>query len=178
VKSFRFSPIRSREQLLKAVEHIHFESFKLCKQKLGCILPVAGDIGVLCHYEDEFDFLTKMRGELTDFSDNWNEKYFRLHKPIVVPTANGIPKAVYTYFYIRKPDKEHDQVGDLDFYMEPKKYEGLKQLLMSGKTMKGVKIFERPELDLIQLVDPKVDVVAFVGQKTMEENIASSNRKP
>jgi len=174
MNSFRFSPIESKDELLKVIEHIHFESFKLCKQKLGYTLPVVGNIGVFCHFEDEFEFLIKIREEWTDLSDNWNKKYFRLYKPIVIPTKDGVPETIYTYFYIRKPDAEHDQVGDLDFYLEPSKYKKLKQSLMSGKIIKGVKIFERSDLDLIQVDDLNVDVVAFIGQKTMIENVASS----
>lgn len=37
--------------------------------------------------------------------------------------------------------------------------------------MEGVKIFERPDLDLIRLYDPDIDVSVFVGQKTMAENV-------
>ncbi len=171
MKKYRFSPIKNKVELIKAIEHIHFESFKLCKQKLGFILPVAGNIGVFCHFEDEFEFLTKIREEWTDLSDNWNQKYFRLHKPIVIEAKNDIPKTTYTYFYVRKPDKEHDQVGDLDFYMESDKYKKLKQSLLSGEKIEGVEILDRPDLDLITVYDPSVDVVAFVGQKTMEENV-------
>jgi len=172
MKLYRFSPIKSKAELLKALKHIHFKSFKLCKEKLGYILPVAGNIGVFCHFEDEFEFLTKIREEWTDLSDSWNKKYFRLYKPIVIGAKDGIPETTYTYFYVRKPDKEHDQVGDLDFYMEPRKYKKLKQSLTSGKIIEGVEVFERSDLDLIQVDDPNVDVVAFVGQKTMKENVS------
>jgi len=168
---FKFSPIKNKSELLKAIEYIHFESFKLCKQKLGYILPVVGNIGVFCHYKDEFEFLTKIRKKWTDLSDNWNQKYFRLHKPIVISAENSIPETIYTYLYIRKPDAEHDQVGDLDFYLEPEKYQKLKQSLLSGKVMEGVRILDRPDLDLIEVYDDRVDVVAFIGQKTMAENI-------
>lgn len=171
MKLFRFSPIKSENELLEAIEHIHFESFKLCKQKLGLVLPVTGNIGVFCRSRQEFEFLTKIRKEWTDLTDNWNEKYYRLHKPIVIAAKEAAPKTTYTYFYVRKPDKKHNQVGDLDFYMEPEKYKKLKQFLSSGKVMEGVTILDRPELDLIEISNPRVDVVAFIGQKTMEENV-------
>lgn len=171
MKPFRFSPIKDEAQLLKAIEYIHFESHKLCKQNLGYFLPVSGNVGVFCHYEEEFEQLIKMRKELTDLSNNWNEKYFRLHKPIVIPARNDIPKTTYMYLYIRKPDPSHPHVGDVDFYMEPDKYNELKRSLLSGKVIEGVKIFERPDLDLIRLYDPDIDVSAFIGQKTMAENV-------
>lgn len=79
MKPFRFSPIKDKTQLFKAIKYTHFESYKLCKKNLGHFLPVAGNIGVFCHFEDEFDRLIKIRKELTDMNDNWNQKYFRLH---------------------------------------------------------------------------------------------------
>ena len=112
-----------------------------------------------------------MRKELTDLSDNWNEKYFRLHKPIVIPARNDIPETTYTYLYIRKPDPSHPHIGDVDFYMEPDKYKELKESLLSGTVIQGVKIFERPDLDLIRFYNPGSDVSAFIGQKTMVENV-------
>lgn len=170
---FRFSPIKNKQSLLQAIGHIHFESFKLCKQKFGYILPIAGNIGVFCHYDDEFEFLTKIREEWTDFSDNWNQKYFRLYKPIIIPAKGDIPEIRYTYLYIRKPDAKHPQVGDLDFYLEPKKYRELKHSLLAGKVVDGVQTFNRPDLDLIQVSDKAIDVVAFIGKKTMVENVVS-----
>lgn len=166
---FRFSPIKDKAQLFRAIEYIHFESHRLCKQNLGYLLPVSGNIGVFCHYEEEFERLTKIRKELTDLFDHWNQKYFRLYTPIIIPARNNIPATTYTYLYIRKPDPDHPHVGDVDFYLEPDKYKELKQSLLSGKAIKGVKIFERPDLDLIRLYDPNSDVSAFVGSYRMEE---------
>lgn len=177
MKPFRFSPIKNKAQLFKAIEYIHFESYRLCKQNLGYFLPVAGNIGVFCHYEEEFERLIKIRKELTDLNDNWNQKYFRLHKPIFIPVKNSIPETTYTYLYIRKPDATHPQVGDMDFYLEPSKYKELKQSLLLGKIMKGTKIFARSDLDLIELSDPESDVCAFIGQKTMTENVREKTKE-
>jgi hypothetical protein len=169
MKPFRFSPIEDKTELLKALEYIHLESFRLCKKYLGYLLPIAGNIGIFCHYEDEFERLTEIRKELTDISINWNSKYFLLHTPIVIPAGNGIPETTYTYLYIRKPDASHPQVGDMDFYLEPNTYSELKQSVLSEKITKGVKIFDRPDLDLIELSDPETDVVAFVGSYNLPE---------
>lgn len=171
MKLFRFSQIKNKTQLFKATEYIHFECHRLCKQNLGYLLPVSGNVGVFCHYEDEYEYLTKIRKELTDLSDNWNQKYFRLYKPIVIPAKNGIPETTYTYLYIRKPDPNNLHVGDVDFYLGPNKYKELKQSLLSGKVIKGVKIFERPDLDLIRLYDEDIDVTSYIGKKTMTENV-------
>jgi hypothetical protein len=171
MKQFRFSPIKDETQLFEVIEYIHIECHKLCQNNLGYLLPVAGNIGVFCHYDDEFGRLIKIRKELTDINDNWNEKYFRLYRPIIIPAKNDIPEATYTYLYIRKPDTNHPDVGDADFYLEPNKYKEQKQALLFGKPMKGVEIFNRPDLDLIKLFDSKYDVSSFVGAKTMAENV-------
>src|SRR3989344_5411611 len=131
MNSFRFSPIKNKTGLFEAIKYIHFESYRICKQNLGYYLPVAGNIGVFCHFEDEFERLIKIRKERTDLSDNWNKKYFKLYKPIIIPAANNIPETIYTYLYIRQPDSSLSLVGDLDFYLEPNKYKDLKQLLLS-----------------------------------------------
>ncbi len=122
MKPFRFSPIRDEEQLVEAVEHIHFACHGLCKQSLGKYLPVAGNVGVFCHDEDEYEFLKKLQAELTNLSSSVYGKYFRLHEPIVIPAKGDIPKTIYSYLYIRKPDLHKPQVGDIDFYLEPGEY--------------------------------------------------------
>lgn len=119
-----------------------------------------------------------MRERLTIASDNWNKKYFRLKKSIVIPAKGNIPETTYTYLYIRKPDDDHQQVGDLDFRLDPKKYDELKKALRDGKTIPGVTIMDRPDLELLRLSDPKIDVEAFVGKKRMSENVITRERKP
>lgn len=167
---YRFSPIKTEAEMLKAIAYIHFGCHQLCKMKMGKYLKVAGNIGVFCHYKDEYEYLTKVRKKLTDESDNWNQKYFRLYSPIIIPVNGDILPATYTYLYIRKPDEEHPQVGDLDFYMAPKEYADFKQSLQKGGYIEGVSIFDRPDLDLVMVSDPKIDAVAFIGGKTMAEN--------
>lgn len=137
MKSFRFSPIQNETQMMEAIKHTHFACHTLCMKSLGRYLPVAGNIGIFCHYEDEYIFLKKIQAELTDLSKNVYGKYFRLHKPIIIPATNTIPETTYSYLYIRKPDPNKNQVGDIDFYLEPKKYNELKQLLLDGKQISG-----------------------------------------
>lgn len=166
-----FNPINDISQLLKTIEYIHVECHRLCKKNLGYLLPVAGNIGVFCHFEDEFIRLIKLREELTEVNNNWNKKYFKLHAPIIIPRKNEIPETTYTYLYIRKPDKNTPHIGDVDFYMEPNKFLTLKKSLLAGVKIAGVSIFDRPDLDLIRLSDQEIDVSSFIGQKTMIENV-------
>jgi len=173
MKLYRFSPIKNEKELLEAIKHTHFACFELCKKVFGKYLSVAGNIGIFCHDEDEYKFLTKLREKLTDTSDNWNQKYYRLHTPIEIPAQGDVLDTVYTYLYIRKPD-HHKEVGDVDFVLEDKEYNTLKNSLLGGMEIKGMKIFDRPELDLIKLFDPDIDALSFAGTKYMAENLRAT----
>lgn len=175
MNTFRFSPIKNKEELFETITYVHFAAHKLLKQTLGFLLPVSGNVGIFCHFEDEFKRLIEIRNELTDLNDNWNQKYFRLYNPIVIPAKANIPETTYTCLYIRKPEAAHTNVGDVDFYLEPKKYKELKEPLLSGKIIEGVSIFNRPDLDLIRLSNPEIDVSAFVGMYQMEKLITLSS---
>ena len=84
MKLYRFSPIKNKDKLFEAIEYIHFSCFKLCKEAFGKYLPIAGNIGVFCHYNNEYEFLTKLREELTEKSDNFNQKYYHFHNSIII----------------------------------------------------------------------------------------------
>lgn len=171
MKLYRFSPIENREQLLEAIKHIHFACFELCKEALGNFLPVAGNMGVFCHYDSEYQLLTKLREEMTEASDNLNQKYFRLQEPIVIPAKDDVPETTYTYLYIRRPDQYRAQVGDVDFVIEDNRYLELKEVLQNGSQINGAKVFDRPDLDMIELSDPDIDALAYISTKAMTEKV-------
>jgi len=175
MKSYRFSPIENKEELFEAIKYTHLKCFELCKSIFGRYLSVAGNIGIFCHSEEEYQFLTELREQLTVESDNWNQKYYRLHEPITISSQDNVPETTYTYLYIRKPD-QHTEVGDVDFVLDDKEYDELKKGLLEGKKIKGMEVFDRPELDLIRLFDSDVDVVSFIGKKDINENIRAQNR--
>ncbi len=171
MKLYRFSPIENKEQLLEAIKHIHLSCYQLCKQLFDCYLPNAGNMGVFCHYDDEYMFLTKLRETMTEPSDNPDQKYYRLREPIIIAAEEDAPEATYTYLYIRKPDPYRHHVGDVDFYLEEGEYNQLKQSLLDGKQVKGARIFPRADLDMIELFNPDVDALGYVSQKTMTEKV-------
>ncbi len=171
MKLYRFSPIKNHDKLLEAIKHTHFACFELCKKAFGKYLPVAGNVGVFCHYDDEYDFLTRLRKELTEESDNVNQKYFRLHKSVTIPVKDDVPETAYTYLYIRKPDQYRAQVGDVDFVLGDREYIELKKSLASGKKIGGAKIFDRPDLDMVELSDPDIDALAYVSNRAMAEKV-------
>lgn len=161
MKLYRFSPIESKEELLNAVEFLHVACLDLCKKSLGNYLPIAGNVGIFCHYDDEFEYLTKPQEEITDKSDAMFEKYFRLHEPVVINEKDEIPGATYTHLYIRKPDPYRHHVGDVDFLLEQKEYDELKQSARAGN-VQGARVFERTEPDMIELHDPDIDALGYI----------------
>lgn len=167
IKLYRFSPIQNKEELLEAIKFVHLACNYLCKQSFGEYLPNAGNIGIFCHYDDEYDQLIRLRKEMTEASDNVNQKYFRLNEPIVIPAQNDIPETTYTHLYIRKPDPYRHHVGDVDFYLEPDAYAALKQEMQNGKVIKGARIFPRQDLDMIELYNPDVDACGYVSTEKM-----------
>ena len=171
MKLYRFSPVKTKDKLLKAISHIHYEGYKLCKQSFGYYLPNAGNVGFFCHYNGEHEILTKVRESMTEPSNNLDQKYFKLLEPIVIPAKGDIPETTYDYLYIRKPDPYRHHVGDLDFVMSLEKYKELKKDMLHGKIIKGARVFERPDLDMIELYDPDVDVLAYISTETMAEAV-------
>ena len=172
MKLYQFSPIKNKEELFGAIKHIHFEAHKLCKQSFGYYLPNnAGNLGVFCHYDDEYETLINIKKELTEPSDNPNQKYFTLLKPIIIQAQGDVPETTYTHLYIRKPDPYRHQVGDVDFYLESEEFKKLKAELFVGKKMKGARVFDRPDLDMIELYDPDIDVLAYVSTESMSKAV-------
>lgn len=171
MKLYRFSPIKTKNELFEASKYIHFASNTLCKQSFGHFLPNAGNMGVFCHYDDEYDYVVGLRKEVTEASDNSNQKYFRLYEPLVIPAAGDVPETTYTYLYIRKPDPYRHHVGDVDFYLDQEKYNVLKQSLLHGKKIPGARLFARTDLDMIELYDPDIDVLAYVSTTKMTETV-------
>ena len=73
--------------------------------------------------------------------------------------------------YIRKPDPYRSHVGDIDFILEEPTYSELKESLIKGAKIKGARVFERPDLDMIELYDPDVDALGYVSPRDMTEKV-------
>lgn len=171
MKLYRFSPIQSQSGLLSAIEYVHFACYQLCQNTFAEYLPNAGNLGLFCHYDDEYDRLVKIRKQMCESSDDPNQKYFKLHEPITIQAKAGVPETVYTHLYIRKPDIYRAQVGDIDFYLQQADYDELKQRLLSGENVTGARVFPRQDLDMIELFNPDIDALGYVSTNTMTEKV-------
>ncbi len=138
-------------------------SNQMCYNTFGRYLSNAGNVGIFCHFLEEYENLTKLRKELTFPSNNPDQKYFTLKQPIIVNSDSEIPNTEYKYLYIRKPKIESPQVGDIDFYLEDEEFENIKLSLLNGKSITGARIYDRADLNMIELFDPNIDVVAYVS---------------
>jgi len=159
-----FPPIQNESDLRERIMHIHTSCFALCKHVLGKYLQVAGNIGIFSHDENEYTRLINIQNTLTDKTKSVYGKYFFLHSPYVIPAKDDIQKTTYTHLYIRKPDITKPYAGDIDFYMEPEKYSALKTSLLTGKTKTGMRLLDRPDLDLIELFEDNIGALAYIGK--------------
>lgn len=173
MKLYRFSPIQNERELREAIRYIHFECHKLCMQSFGEYLPNSGNVGVFCHYEDEYQFLMGLRKELTEESENYNQKYFRLHESIIVPAQDDVPETTYEFLYIRQPDPYRHHVGDIDFHVKQDEYDVLKERVAKGE-IKGARDFPSPHLEMIELSNPDSDVLAYVSTEKMTDLVRST----
>ncbi len=92
-----------------------------------------------------------------------------MREPIVVPARGDAPETTYEYLYIRRPNPNSPQAGDVDFMLEQDEFEVLKVRLLAGEVVPGARIFDRPDLDMIELYDPEVDALAYVSPRAMTE---------
>jgi hypothetical protein len=169
---YTLSPIKNQTELMGAIEYVHSEAHKLSKILLGEYLPNSGNIAIFCHYKDEFDLLTTLRRELTNKNDNFNQKYFKLHAPIVIAEKDGIPGATYEYLYVRQHDPYRHQVGDIDFYQPVDQFNATKSQLIQNP-VEGVRILDRTDVDLVELFHPDVDVLAYISSHSFKDGANS-----
>ncbi len=157
--------------LKNVIQKIHIGCSKLCHQALGVYLPVAGNIGIFCQSEAEFEAFTKIREELTYSSSNPDQKYFELKNPITVDQVDTIPPATYTHLYIRRPNLDSPEAGDVDFVLSLDDYQQLKNRILNGEIISGASIYERPGWDTIEIRNSEIDALAYVSTQEMAEKV-------
>lgn len=160
-------------EILDYIKPIHIDCHKLCILILNTYLPVAGNIGIFTHSEEEYKQLTEISKELTKPTNNPNQKYFELHKPITIGEENNTPEATYTHLYIRKPDYTDygKYKGDVDFILSTEEYEKLKLSVLKGDYANGATLYDRPGWDTVQLVSKEIASVAYISTKEFSKKV-------
>jgi hypothetical protein len=162
---------KTKKQMFELVNKIHFGCFNLCKDAIGVYLPVAGNVGIFCQSEEEFKAFTKIRKEITEPSNNPDQKYYRLVQPIIISAVNDIPQTIYTHLYIRKPSADSPEAGDIDFVLSDGEYFSLKQKITEGIKIKGASIYDRPGWDNIEIRNSNINALAYISTQKMAEKV-------
>ena len=61
-------------------------------------------------------------------------------------------------------------MGYIDLFLEPKKYQKRKVVLIK-KPRKGRRVFERADLDMVEIYDPDNDVIAYVSTRVWRKRV-------
>lgn len=161
---YEFATIDSKEKFFEAVKYLDRESTELIKKVFGKNIAVAGNIALFSHSEIEYSFLKALTKDLIIISSNPRQKYFQLIDPIILGNNK------YEWLYIRKPKVDSPQVGDIDFVLGDDEYNFLKNKVAGGG-IKFARIYDRPNWDMIELFDPKSNVLPYITTKSMAEKV-------
>jgi len=151
MKSYRFSPIRNREQLVKAVRYTALQATALCRKATGKALAIES-LTIFSHYESEYKRLCGILKTMGKKCGENNGPRVALREPIKV-SGNSIK-----YLRIRMPDPYRTQVGCNDFKVED--YDEFKRAHLL-KDRKNLRLIVRPEYEMIEFFDPDFDVLAY-----------------
>jgi hypothetical protein len=59
----------------------------------------------------------------------------------------------------------------VDFFLDEEDYKKLKDSMLAGKQIKGARVFDRPDLNMIELHNPEIDVLAYVSTSTIAQSV-------
>jgi hypothetical protein len=88
MKLYRFSPIKSEENLLETIAYVIYQSQKLVFKVIKTNLPFSGKLTVCTHYFEEYRELEPILRGLGSFDLNHNGDRIVLNNPIT--TASGV----------------------------------------------------------------------------------------
>mgnify|MGYP003344586473 CR=1 FL=1 len=159
-----FKPIDTFSKLQQAIKYIDINCVELIKKVIGRDLPVAGNIAVFTHSNDEYNNLLKIAEKIVEPSNSKKQKYYKLVRPITL----GVNK--YEWLYIRKPHAESPQLGDIDFILTEEEYNKLNSEVKNGN-IKYAKIYDRPNWDMIEIIEPETKVLPYISTIKMAEKV-------
>jgi hypothetical protein len=143
--------IGSTEQLSALVASLHNACSLICLEAYGKVFPVAGNVGIFCQNDQEYERFAGLAEQHTLPSDNPNQKYFELRFPIEVAPAAALPGAHYTHLYIRRPAPDSPERGDIDFVVGPEKFAQMLTDIAHDHGPRGARRYTQYGLDLIEL---------------------------
>lgn len=158
------------DTLLARIEYIYSKCRYLLNSTFKFDLPVAGNIGVFAQSEQEYNQLKSYVSKLIIPSDNPDQKYFQLIDPLSIKDREV--EAVFTHIYIRKHDLSDYGLnkGDVDFLMESKEYNSLKEKVLNNDYTDAT-MYDRPGWDTVQIMNEEVDAVAYIATQEMAEKV-------
>ena len=160
------------QSFTQRIEEIHNACFELCKQAVGEYLSVAGNIGIFCQSDGEYNRYLAIAKDITKSSDNPNQKYFDLIESVTIKQNGVVPEATYTHVYIRKPADDSPQVGDIDFVLERSEFDILKEKIrINTESIPGASIYERPGWDMVEVRNLEINAIAYISYQEMAEKV-------
>lgn len=152
MRLYRFSPIKTKEELLQAVTYVAQQSNKLCEKITSKSLPVTY-LTICAHYPDEYEQLVKVASTLGEVVEANNGIAIMPKEPIKT-ASQTISK-----LRIRKPDPYRTQVGCNDF--DAGDYQEFKEKYLVANP-NNLRVIQRPEYEMIEFYDPDFDVFSYV----------------
>jgi hypothetical protein len=149
---YRFSPIKNKEELLGAIDYVVVRTTELGKMVTGQLHYISS-LTIFSHFPDEFENLKKILLEMGDMEAENNGPLVKLKTPIKAGKNN------IKFLRIRKPDPYRAQVGCADFITDD--YETFKKDYLDNHPQ-NLRLFKRPEYEMIEFFDLSYDVLAYV----------------
>ncbi len=149
---YRFSPIKTQEELLESIRYIDSQATELSNKIIKKEYPLSS-LTVFSHYADEFEQLKEILFEMGEQQAENNGPYVKLTNSLAL--GSGALK----FLRIRKPDPYRMQVGCCDFDVPD--YAEFKINYLHTKTY-NLRLIERADYEMIEFFDPDFDILAYV----------------
>ena len=156
-KLYRFSPIKTEEQLIESIRYIDSQARELSNKIIKKEYPLSS-LTIFSHYTDEFEQLKEILFEMGEQQAENNGPYVKLANPLVL--RGGALKFVR----VRKPDPYRMQVGCCDFNIP--NYDEFKSNYLKSNTNK-LRLIKRVDYEMIEFFDPDFDILAYVVNKPL-----------
>lgn len=152
---YRFSPMGSKNDLLKAIQYVGDKTTELVRSILGRDLPLVY-LTVFSHHPHEYEKLKEWASELGTSSEANNGTSYVLQNPLKIGNSE------IRNIRVRQPDPYRMQVGCADFEVE--NYTSFKATEFL-KHPENLRLIVRSEYEMIEFFDFDTDVFAYVISK-------------